>query len=276
MARLDLVSLLVDHAARGIDTDGLRPLPAYWLDRGGRLAMAALLLKPGQIIDLAWDRVRRRGDRAMAWALDRHARPGQGTTLDSLLTIADWSRGSWRIGVLEYQHEPRVIKPVRWDNDYWRMQAGLEIAARQPGRWPRSRGARWERRWEASLGPAGREALRHWPGPRVQRANWLAMGWLSRRLTKLGATPRQRERQCFAAGQLTSQAQLAVRWERGGVDGNPWAVARMVAAEFRAGRPFRPGPGLAHALSSGVLRSDAVSLDEMKAKVRELGYTEYL
>jgi len=62
--------------------------------------------------------------------LDRTTKPGQGTEFADVLTCVLWdaqkdefTAKEWRewlkIGVINYQNEPRIVRPIDWDNEYW-------------------------------------------------------------------------------------------------------------------------------------------------------------
>ena len=62
------------------------------------------------------------------WGLDMTTRPDQGTEFDDAYVFVHWvripgqkltTREAFRVGVINYQNEPRIVRPVDWDNEHW-------------------------------------------------------------------------------------------------------------------------------------------------------------
>jgi hypothetical protein len=85
-----------------------------------------------------------RGVQAAMFGLDRIVTPEQRLECDSVLTCwlyerADRSsipliqaRDCFRFGVIAYQHKPRIVKPIVWDNPFWLAQMRSEMEAMIP------------------------------------------------------------------------------------------------------------------------------------------------
>jgi hypothetical protein len=78
-------------------------------------------------VDLPPTRLRRAVEDAMydnataaVFGMDISCRPNQGTTLADMIALFEWLPGTgWYFGgVIEYQHEPRIVRPLAF-NAYW-------------------------------------------------------------------------------------------------------------------------------------------------------------
>lgn len=64
----------------------------------------------------------------LLWGWDMTTLPGQGTEFADAYVFVHWTRvpgkklacaEAFRVGVINYQHEPRIVRPVDWNNEYW-------------------------------------------------------------------------------------------------------------------------------------------------------------
>jgi len=62
------------------------------------------------------------------FATDRFALAGQGTELEDLVAGAHLRVGVWRPFIIEYRHDPRLVKPICWTNGYWNRAIAEELA----------------------------------------------------------------------------------------------------------------------------------------------------
>ena len=62
------------------------------------------------------------------WGWDMTTLPGQGTVFNDAYVFVHWTRiageplatqRAFRVGVINYQHEPRIVREVDWDNEHW-------------------------------------------------------------------------------------------------------------------------------------------------------------
>jgi len=53
------------------------------------------------------------------FGFDRYFKPEQGYELKDGLSITYLSNNEWKFGIMEYQHEPRIVKPVNWNDQFW-------------------------------------------------------------------------------------------------------------------------------------------------------------
>jgi len=114
-----LVQQYHDVIAASIDRDGV--WPHQCLDRrAGVLSMSAIALRdPQQVYQVLRARVFSERPDELVYGLDRFCRPGQGTTLGDCIAGAYWGGAGWNPFIIEYQHEPRIVKPVFFGNATW-------------------------------------------------------------------------------------------------------------------------------------------------------------
>lgn len=124
-----LVESWLDWLAHSIDTKGVELPNALLLDRAGELTVYALAVPPDQGYQLMLAECANRQARELIFAFDRFAKPGQGTTLGDLMAGHHYAGGRWRPFVVEYQHEPRIVKPICWSNLFWNAVLTGELQA---------------------------------------------------------------------------------------------------------------------------------------------------
>lgn len=110
-----------------IDERGVYPHQAIVKRGGGKLDMMSLDVHPNQAAEIVLTLVNRGAVAEAIFALDRSAMPGQGTTLGDLVAGAHFVGGEFKPFVIEYQHEPRIVKPMEWNNAVWNAMVTKEI-----------------------------------------------------------------------------------------------------------------------------------------------------
>ena len=136
----NLTTEFFKHVERMIDTVGVYPHPGLALMPDGGLQLAALALNPPGVFRWFWDMVSTKGAVECITGLDRNTKEGQGTEFRDVMTCWYWKEGlddkpwneSFRVAVINYQDEPRIVRPFDWDNEYWNDQAAGELAAFTP------------------------------------------------------------------------------------------------------------------------------------------------
>jgi hypothetical protein len=140
----ELVNAFFDYVATDIDEKGIFPSPCLWRERGGKLNLGALALDPKATTEFFIDKIALEGVEEIMFGLDRSTKPDQGTEFADVLTCAHWrdlsskgeGQGAWskwlRVGVINYQHEPRIVRPIDWNNGFWIAQVASEIQSRFP------------------------------------------------------------------------------------------------------------------------------------------------
>jgi hypothetical protein len=125
-----LPEMLHAHVPVLICAKGIYPSPAIWINRHGAICMGSIATPPHQTMAFLCAVVAE-GCRELIYGMDRFAKPGQGTTCADLLAGAWWDGSSWRAYTIEYQHDPRIVKPIDWDNAFWCTAVAGEL--RQSG-----------------------------------------------------------------------------------------------------------------------------------------------
>lgn len=135
----ELLDGFVKIITRSITKKGIYPFPVMHLDGKGVFHVGVLDLKPEQCFDLFWSIVCRGECSAIIMGLDRFTKPGQGTEFNDVLTVVCWwddPKVTWkathRVGVINYQHEPRIVRPIDWGNAHWNKQLTFELEKTRP------------------------------------------------------------------------------------------------------------------------------------------------
>ncbi|MFL7904702.1 hypothetical protein ACJ41P_26480 [Azospirillum argentinense] len=124
----DLPALYHQTIGAAIDADGISPHHCI-VRKGESLTVAALALSPGGVLAYLRRTIEREGVDELVYGLDRFTKPGQGTSLGDVVA-GGWYRRDrgWRIGIIEYQHEPRIVLPWCWDNAFWNAAVARELS----------------------------------------------------------------------------------------------------------------------------------------------------
>jgi len=122
-----------------LDEKGYFPQPGIVLAKDGGLEIVALDLNAGDIINWFWNTVTIKEAQEVIFGIDRTTKPGQGTEFADVLTCAHWEPSlheswsrSFRIGVVNYQWDPRIVRPIDWDNEWWKTHMAGELLSRVP------------------------------------------------------------------------------------------------------------------------------------------------
>lgn len=128
------LDLFHDLIARSIDAKGVYPHQCLYTHDGGKLVLSALDFKAEQVYRYLLTVMLEKKPEEIVFGLDRFCKEGQGTTLGDCITGAHWNAKSagtplWRPFVIEYQHEPRIVKPMDFENRFWnsRIISDLEF-----------------------------------------------------------------------------------------------------------------------------------------------------
>lgn len=125
----DIIAPFYDLLCDSIDVDGVSIPNAVMLGADDKLTVVALALPPQQVYAFMLSRWTLDRAQAMIFGLDRFAKDGQGTTLGDLIAGHYFERGqSSRPFIVEYQHDPRIVQPIDWDNAFWNRQLLVELA----------------------------------------------------------------------------------------------------------------------------------------------------
>lgn len=89
--------------------------------------MAALAASPADSYVFLKRKFREIQPVKVIFGFDRWLKNEQGTTLKDGLSVSYYDKGVWRFGIMEYQNEPRIVKPINWDIEFWQKTLRKEI-----------------------------------------------------------------------------------------------------------------------------------------------------
>lgn len=136
----DLPTRFHESVERMIDKKGVYPQPGMALRQDGKMEIAAIT--DAQLAyRWFWEQITQNYAIEVIFGVDRTTQPDQGTEFNDVLTCCHWREGmdgnpwqtSFRIGVIDYQNEPRIVRPWNWANKYWSERMGTEIKNCRPG-----------------------------------------------------------------------------------------------------------------------------------------------
>ena len=137
--RMNLVERFHELVSASIDQTGVYPAPGMAIDKDGKLRFASIM-EPHTAYQWFWDQVANKEAQEVIIGLDRSTKDGQGTEFADVLTCAHWKEGldgkawhaAFRIGVINYQNEPRIVREFDFDNEFWSKQVTEELLAVRP------------------------------------------------------------------------------------------------------------------------------------------------
>lgn len=127
-----LVDEYIDFLSRQINEKGIQPFGWSRLRKDDGREVFALAVGPEESAELFWqtigmappDKLREE----LLWGWDISTKPDQGTEFNDAFVFVHWARipgkklavrEAFRVGVLNYQNEPRIVRPVDWNNQHW-------------------------------------------------------------------------------------------------------------------------------------------------------------
>lgn len=140
---MDCVTDLIDDyhkfVAGMINYKGIFPCPGMSLNGDGQLAIASITSATASF-DWFWNQITIEQSVECVFGLDLSTLPGQGTEFDSVFVCAHWTDGmdgkpwhsSFRIGVINYQDEPRIVRDFDFDNEFWTAQFTKYLRPQRP------------------------------------------------------------------------------------------------------------------------------------------------
>lgn len=122
-----------------IEPKGIYPSPMMYWNREGKLHVGLIDLPPRETMEYFWRVITTEEPQAILIGLDRSAKPGQGTEFADVLTVIGWwddPEVNWGRSlvpaVLNYQHEPRIVRPFDYENQFWNEIILREVKAFRP------------------------------------------------------------------------------------------------------------------------------------------------
>lgn len=136
---MDLVERFHEYVLGMIDEKGVYPSPGMSVDADGKMQVAALC-EPDTAFNWFWNQVTIKQAKECIFGLDRSTRDGQGTEFADVLTCVHWKEGmdgkpwdtSFRIGVINYQNDPRIVRPFDFANEFWSEKMTGEAKSFRP------------------------------------------------------------------------------------------------------------------------------------------------
>ena len=127
------------YVSRVIDEKGVYPLPGMSKIGFEDKMEVAAITSPFLAMKWLWDQVAIKGAVECILGVDMTTMPNQGTEFADVLVCFHWAEGmdgkdwgnSFRIGVINYQNEPRIVRPYDWNNSHWiKVATGLILSER--------------------------------------------------------------------------------------------------------------------------------------------------
>jgi hypothetical protein len=130
MSDNELIEMFSQMISLAIDEKGV--YPHQMVSRQGEAVRVTALAvdNAGQAINKAWDEINDGADE-LAIGIDMMTKPDQGTEFADALVLGHFTRQEgkmttnpecWRIGVINYQNEPRIIRDIDWENSHWDVE----------------------------------------------------------------------------------------------------------------------------------------------------------
>jgi hypothetical protein len=124
---IDITKLFYDHVSMSIDEKGVYPHIMMVEDGSSTLHIHALMLEhPFQVFSAVAKQILD-NPKKLIYGLDRFCKDGQGTTLGDCVAGAYWDGSVWKSFIIEYQHEPRIVQPMEWENKSWNDMVMTEL-----------------------------------------------------------------------------------------------------------------------------------------------------
>jgi hypothetical protein len=123
----DVVGIFQKLVESSIDEEGVFPHQMIFEDCNGKLNMVAIALYDSIQCMMLLKKTFDKGAKKIIFGLDRLCKEGQGTTLGDCVAGHYWNGEIWQPFVLEYQNEPRIVKPIDFENNFWNQQLKREL-----------------------------------------------------------------------------------------------------------------------------------------------------
>lgn len=115
-----------DWISAAIDADGVSQ-QGLIVDGDDRLIVFALHVPVPQAYQIMVAQFQALRGKEAIFGVDRFTKPDQGTTLGDLVAGHHLTRAGTRPFIIEYQHDPRIVKPICWDNPFWNAGLNAEL-----------------------------------------------------------------------------------------------------------------------------------------------------
>ena len=116
-----------------IDVTGVYPHAVMVLEQDGTMGVCALDLKPPQAMSEIAKLLIQNKTKELIYGFDRFCRKGQTEFFEDAIAGAYWNGEGWKPFIIEYQHDPRVVKPLNWENEFWNKSVRGELVSFMDG-----------------------------------------------------------------------------------------------------------------------------------------------
>lgn len=118
-----ILEVFYEICSKMIDEKGIYPHQAIFINDKDKISVCALMVPPLAVI--SWALKQTETAKEIVFGLDCTTKPGQGTEFADVLVVFHWERSfpTFQIGVVNYQNEPRIVRPIDWENQFWITEA---------------------------------------------------------------------------------------------------------------------------------------------------------
>jgi hypothetical protein len=129
MTPSELPAAFHDYVVKSVDAKGWPLAPGWILNAAGELTVMAMDLTPPQIYVAILAEAAKQKAAAFAFAIDRFAKPGQGTTRPDLLAghLSTAGASGVRPFIIEYDPATGVVDPMNFGNPFWNRALTKEL-----------------------------------------------------------------------------------------------------------------------------------------------------
>lgn len=113
--------------AKVIDEDGIFPHPLLAVSRDDTAMIGALAVPPADVYASIVMMLVKEDPKELIFGMDRYVKPEQGNPFKDCLGGCYYNGTLWKPFIIDYQHEPRIVNPIRWDNECWNVRLTHEL-----------------------------------------------------------------------------------------------------------------------------------------------------
>ena len=126
MSDKPLPEVYMDMINIAINEDGVYPHQMIAMAKDKSLQIHAMMVDVPTLVEHFWNKLGESEE--VIVGIDMQTRPDQGTHYADALVITYWTRAAHKkltdpsclqVGVINYQHEPRIVDAIDWKNNHW-------------------------------------------------------------------------------------------------------------------------------------------------------------
>lgn len=131
MTPAELPAAFHDYIVKSVSLEGWPLAPGWILSKTGELTVLAMDLTPEQVYSAMLTQVELQDAAAFIFAIDRFAKPGQGTIRSDLLAGHVWTGEPTKVRpfIIEYDPATGIVDPMNFDNSFWTVGLNCEMIA---------------------------------------------------------------------------------------------------------------------------------------------------